>query len=78
MTDNEEKNNKARQSETMRAIANFSQIGFTIAANILVGVLLGKYLDMFFNSDPWLLIIFSLLGVISAIRSLFAMANNKR
>lgn len=78
MTDNEEKNNTARQSETMRAIANFSQIGFTIAANILVGVLLGKYLDMFFNSDPWLLIIFSLLGVVSAIRSLFAMANNKR
>lgn len=57
--------------KTVRALANFSQIGFTIAASILVGVFLGKFFDRLLNTTPWMLLVFSLLGVASAIWTLF-------
>lgn len=62
---------KPKNIETMRALVYFSQIGVSMAASILVGVLLGKYLDSFFGTTPWLLLIFSLLGAGAAIKVLF-------
>lgn len=78
MSDKEDENKRSRQNKTFRAIATFSQIGFTIVANILVGVLIGKYLDIWLGTSPYLLIVFSLLGVASSIRSLFATPNDER
>ena len=63
--------------ETLRALANFSQIGITMAATVLVGVLLGKYLDRLLGTTPWLLLLFSLLGAGAAIKSLFNAYNKK-
>lgn len=78
MSAEKDKDKRSKKNETYRAIANFSQIGFTITANIFVGVLIGKYLDIWLSTSPWLLIIFSLLGVASAIRSLLISSNDKR
>lgn len=61
----------SQKQKTIRALADFSQIGITMAASVLVGVLLGKYLDKWLGTEPWFLLIFSLLGVVAAIRSLF-------
>ncbi|WP_313128699.1 AtpZ/AtpI family protein [Anaerocolumna sp.] len=64
-------------SKTLRAFAYVSQIGVTMAASVLVGVLLGKFLDSLFGTKPWLLLIFSLLGVGAAIKSLFDISQKK-
>ncbi|GAA0491140.1 hypothetical protein IRB23SM22_19020 [Alkalibacterium sp. s-m-22] len=64
---------KEKNSETLRALANFSHIGVMIAASILIGVLLGRFLDNRLGSSPWLLLVFSLLGVGAAIKYLFDM-----
>ncbi len=75
------KHNKDKQpknSETLRALAQFSQIGVTMAASVLVGVLLGKYLDGLLGTTPWLLLISSLLGAGAAIKVLFNISQNKR
>lgn len=70
--DKQQKNNERPKNRgTMRALANFSQIGVTMAASVLVGVFLGRFLDGLFNTSPWLLLFFSLCGVAAAIRSLF-------
>ena len=66
-----------KNSETIWALASFSQIGVTMAASVLVGVLLGKYLDDLLNTSPWLLLICSLLGAGAAIKVLFNMPKNK-
>ncbi len=63
--------------ETMRALAYFSQIGITLAATIITSVLLGKFLDSLFGTTPWLLLLFSLLGLGSAIKSMFYMPKVK-
>lgn len=76
-----EKHNNDKQpknSETLRALARFSQIGVTMAASVLVGVLLGKYLDSLLGTTPWLLLIFSLLGAGAAIKVLFNISENKK
>lgn len=65
---------KTKNSKTLRAIADFSQIGVTMASSVLVGVFLGKYLDGLFGTAPYLLLIFSLLGVGAAIKVLFNMS----
>lgn len=72
------KDKKTKNSETLRALANFSQIGVTMAASVLIGVMLGKYLDGILGTSPWLLLIFSLLGVGAAIRSLFNIFKDKK
>ena len=54
-----------------------SQMGVMIAACIAVGVLLGWFLDNLFGTSPWLLLLFSLIGVGAAFKSIFEFANRK-
>lgn len=65
-------------SRALRAIVHFSHIGVTVAASVFIGVFIGKYLDRLLGTSPWLLLIFSLLGVGAAVRSLFGMSGNKK
>ena len=46
----------------------------TAAACVLIGVFLGLFLDRRLGTDPWLVIVFSLLGVLAAFKSMFDMA----
>lgn len=71
-------NKRPKNTETFRAFAYFSHIGVTMAACVLVGVLLGKFLDGLLGSSHWLVLIFSLLGVGAAIKSIFKMSKDKR
>ena len=71
------RDNREQRGEYRRALSFLSQIGITIAACIIIGVLLGKFLDDFFGTSPWLLLIFSLLGAAAAFKSMFDMANKK-
>lgn len=68
---------KSKNNETLRDLANFSHIGISMATSILVGVMLGKYLDAFFGTEPWLIITFSLLGVGAAIKYVFDIGKDK-
>lgn len=68
---NNNNENKSERDNPYRSLANFTQVGFTMAAAILVSVLLGNWLDDRLGTSPWLVLIFSLLGVLAAIRSLF-------
>ena len=65
---------KPRQRRAvLRALSFLSQLGVTIFACLLIGVLLGKYLDKFLGTSPWLLVVFSLLGVITAVWEIYRM-----
>lgn len=77
MGNNKNKDKKDNNSNTFRGIAKFSHIGVTMAASILIGVFLGRYLDERFGTNPWLLLVFSLLGVGGAFIRLFNLPNDK-
>jgi len=46
-------------------------IGFHLVSGIVVGVLIGYYLDKFFNTSPWLTIIFFFFGVAAGFRNMY-------
>jgi len=66
---------KKQRREIMRAMALITQIGFMVAACILAGVFLGRWLDGLLGTTPWLLLVFSLLGVGAAFKSMIDLAN---
>jgi F0F1-type ATP synthase assembly protein I len=54
-----------------RKVAALSSLGLMLPSSIAVGLFMGYFLDKFLGTDPWLLIIFTLLGVASGFLSLF-------
>ena len=60
-----------KSKDFMKALALLSQIGITMAVCILVGVFIGRFLDGHFGTGPWLLFLFSFLGVGAAFKSMF-------
>lgn len=44
---------------------------------VIIGVIIGKYLDRALGTRPWLLLVFSLLGVLSVMKFLFEISKDK-
>ncbi|MCE5194766.1 MAG: AtpZ/AtpI family protein [Nitrospiraceae bacterium] len=51
-----------------------SVIGINLVLSTFVGLVIGYGLDKFFNTSPWLTIIFLLLGIVAGFRELMRMA----
>jgi len=66
-----------RRNSVMRAFSISSQIGFTIASCLLIGVLIGRLLDNLLGTSPWLTLVFSLLGAAASFKSLYDMNMKK-
>ena len=59
---------KNKKVEKVNAFARFSSVGIQMAVIIVGFVLLGNYLDGYFNNKtPWLTIVLSLLGVFAGL-----------
>jgi F0F1-type ATP synthase assembly protein I len=54
-----------------RKLAALSSLGLMLPSSIAVGLFLGYLLDKLFGTHPWLLGIFTLLGIASGFFSLF-------
>lgn len=50
----------SKNSKTFRTLSYFSHIGVTMAASVLIGVLLSKTLDGLFGTSPWMLLLFTI------------------
>ncbi|MDR2931924.1 MAG: AtpZ/AtpI family protein [Oscillospiraceae bacterium] len=70
--------NKDSRGEIFRAFALLTQLGFSMAACVFVGFIAGKYLDRFFGTSPWLLIVGSLIGGLSSLKVLYDIATKER
>jgi len=56
---------------SMRGLALITQVGFSISSCLFTGVMLGKYLDRWFGTNPLMLILCSMLGTAAALRAVF-------
>ena len=65
---------KQERGVMLRAITLMSQIAFTVIACVFIGVFLGRFLDGLLGTSPWLLIIFALLGTVSAFKAMIDIA----
>jgi len=62
--------NKQPSKTNYRKIATISSLGLMLPSSIAVGLFLGYYLDKFFGTHPWLLLVFFILGAVSGFYSL--------
>jgi len=70
-------NDKKQQNGFIRAFSQLSQIGFTIIACIGISIFLGRLLDNLLGTSPWLLLVFVILGIIAAFKSILDFANRQ-
>lgn len=59
------------KGKLIRQIASYSTLGLEMGLSVAVGVIIGYYLDKWLHTDPWLLIVFLIFGVIAGFRSLY-------
>ena len=59
------------KSTVIKQIAYYSTIGLEMGLAVAVGVGIGYYLDKWLGTDPWLLIVFLLFGIVAGFRSLY-------
>ncbi len=52
------------------ALAELSSLGLMLPSSIAVGLALGYFLDKIFGTWPWLLMTFTVLGIVSGFMSL--------
>ena len=55
----------------IRRLAELSSIAMILPASIAVGLFMGYLLDRWLGTEPWLLLIFTILGIVSGLLSLF-------
>ena len=60
-----------------RMLANWSSIIFILPACLVIGLLLGIWLDKKFGAAPWLTIAGFLLGTVAAFYQTFRIINRK-
>jgi ATP synthase protein I len=61
---------KKKDWRYIKELAYFGSLGLQVALSIFIGYGAGKYLDGKFNTDPWLTIVFFILGIAAAGRNL--------
>ena len=66
-----EKDNKEIKAQKRRLWAELSAVGIQFPVSIGIGYLIGKYLDKWFNTYPYLTVAFSIFGVAAAFINVF-------
>jgi len=59
------------KQEDFRKLAEMSSVALVLPSSIAVGLFFGYVLDKWLHTDPWLLLVFLVFGIISGFTSLF-------
>ena len=65
---------KKELKEIYRALALITTMGISVVICVGMGIFLGWQLDRWLGTTPWLVLVFTLLGLIAAIKSMYHMA----
>ena len=65
---------KKERKSIFRAFALITYMGVSVVICVGLGIFLGWLLDRWFGTTPWLLMVFSVLGIFAAIKAMYDMA----
>lgn len=66
------------RKELFRLVSKFSTIGLEMGFSVVIGLLIGIYLDRYFETTPWMTIIFLLFGIAAAFRVIIRAAKESQ
>jgi ATP synthase protein I len=70
------KKEKKEKSELFRYIGVASTVGINLVISTFIGFAIGYYLlDKYFDTFPWLTVIFTLIGIVAGFKYLFKVAS---
>ena len=61
----------ARTPKTFNKYLRLSTVGLELGFSVLLGLFIGQYLDGVLGTEPWLLLLFLLLGAGAGFRRLY-------
>jgi ATP synthase protein I len=56
-----------------KQFARVSAIGLEMGLSVAIGLAIGFFLDRYFHTKPWFTIIFLIVGIVAAFRSLLSL-----
>lgn len=62
------------KKEIFRVMTRFSTVGIEMGLSVVIGLLMGIYLDRYLKTEPWMTIIFLLFGIAAAFRVMVRVA----
>jgi len=69
-------NDKEKKRELFRYLGVASTVGINLVLSTFIGFAIGYYLlDKYFDTFPWLTIIFTFLGIVAGFKYLFKVAS---
>ena len=61
----------ARTPKSFNKYLRFSTVGLELGFSVLLGLFIGQYLDGLLGTEPWMLLLFLLLGAAAGFRRLY-------
>ena len=65
---------KKERKSILRAFALITYMGVSVVICVGLGIFIGWLLDRWLGTTPWLLMVFSVLGIFAAIKAMYDMA----
>lgn len=60
-----------KQNKHLESLGLASVMGIHLVSGVIVGLAMGYYLDRFFNTKPWLTLVFLVFGIIAGYKNMF-------
>ncbi len=60
-----------------KSLGVLSSIGISVVLAIIIGVLIGRWLDGLFGTSPWFFFIFLFIGIVAGFRNIFVIVSRE-
>lgn len=60
------------KKEIFQKVYKFSAVGLEMGLSVVIGLLMGLYLDKYFKTQPWLTILFLIFGIGAAFKAVLS------
>ena len=55
----------------IKSLGTVSSMGISVVVAIVIGIVIGRQLDKWFGTEPWLFFIFLFFGIIAGFRNIY-------
>ncbi len=59
--------------DVVKSVLNYSSLGLEMGLCVAIGIAFGYFLDKYFQTYPYLTIIFMLFGIVAAMKTIFVL-----